>query len=272
MGLDKTKNNSTSVWETFDRNWCPHPIPRWIWWQEIQKIENMRCLGNNLSRYISKHQCFSVTYHVPLEWHEGTFLVTGTMDFWKDNRRADLVLTGKREDRRHCVRLTPFSTSMESFQVFPQFYYLQRWETKVELTPLSSFSYWILKEEDTRWQVFYEWDLCLSGLITLTYISKENPATSFHGHFYYRSLGLLQRVADGALGWVEDFNKSEAWKLLRTVVRTPTKDGRSRRGERGAQTPLLLPLFFTKCHWNSYHQITHQTPLNWPWSEAVSRA
>lgn len=140
-------------------------------------------------------------------------------------------------------RLIPFSTSTESFQVFPQFYYLQRWETKVELTPLSSFSYRILNEEDTRCQGFYERDLCSRGLITLTYISKGNPATSFHGHFYCRSLGLLQRVADGALGWVEDFNKSETWKLLRTIVRTPAKGGRSRRGERGPKPLSFFPYF-----------------------------
>ena len=53
----------------------------------------------------------------------------------------------------------------------------------------------------------------------------------------------LQRAVDGTLGWVEDFNKSEAWKLLRTAVRAPAKEGRSRRGKRGTQPLSFFPYF-----------------------------
>ena len=107
--------------------------------------------------------------------------------------------------------------------------------------------------------MFYEWDLCLIGLITRTYISKENPAASFHGHFYCKGFGLLQRAADGALGWVEDRNKSEAWKLLRTAVRAPAKDGRSRRGKRGPK-PLSFPYFLP----NATGTATNKSPTKLP--------
>ena len=135
-----------------------------------------------------------------LRMEGGNLFSHRAMDFWKDNRTVALVLTGKREDRRHCNSLFLSAQARTPFRFVLNFITSKGGKLKWNLL-LSSFSYRILKQEDTKCQVFYEWDLCLSGLITLTYISKENPAASFHGHFYCRSLSLCkEQLMDSGVG------------------------------------------------------------------------
>ena len=230
----------------------------------------MRCLGNNLSRYISKHSCFSVTYHFPLRMAGRNLFSHRDYGLLRRQQNSGF---GKGEVMRHCDRLFPFSPSTEPFQGFLNlnFNAVNGGKLKWNLLP-SSLSYGILKKKEARWQVFYEWDLCFSGLIILIYVSKENRASSFLGHFYSSSLGSLKKVP----GWGPRVGGRFWHKWSREAaeeccVRAPTKHGSSGRGKRDAQSPLLLPPFFTKCHRDSCHWITHQTPLNWHWGKAVSR-
>lgn len=178
-----------------------------------------------------------------LRMEGGNLFSHRAMDFWKDNRTVALVLTGKREDRRHCNSLFLSAQARTPFRFFLNFITSKGGKLKWNLL-LSSFSYRILKQEDTKCQVFYEWDLCLSGLITLTYISKENPATSFHGHFYCRSLSLCKEQLMGLWGGWKTSTKvkhGSCWGLLLGLLLKKAEV----EGERGAPNPSpSSPIFY----------------------------